>query len=68
MRPNLPKFEYVGDKKRFMEIVHSGHSDVQWLNPIDADTLQIQFSSKDDYSQQDLHSSVVGIGTISKVL
>ena len=45
VRPNLSKYEYVTTEKKFLHLMFSGHEDVEWLNPLDEDTLAVQYNN-----------------------
>ena len=36
-----------------------GHEDVEWVNPIDAATFEVQYGYIDDFSHQDITSLAV---------
>ena len=59
MRPNLPKFEYLKTAERLQELIYSEQFDVQFLNVLDDNTVQCQFTTIDESDAQDCRSNVV---------
>lgn len=59
LRNNQPKFEYVQTSARLDELLFSGIYSVQYINVLDEDTLQVQYSMVDETDAQDLKSNII---------
>ena len=53
VRPNPPRYEYEKSEQKFHRLKFPGHEDVEWVNPIDAATLEVQYGYIDDFLHQD---------------
>ena len=59
VRPNLQRYQYITSEHKFQRLMFSGHEDVEWVNPIDAATLAVQYRYIDEFPHQDITSSVI---------